>query len=139
VSKYVLDASALLALLNNEPGAKRVSEILPESVVSAVNACEAVGKLASAGMSPDDARNSIELVNVGILSFDEDAAYKAGGMIIETRKLGLSLGDRACLALGLMLNHTVVTAEQSWSKLKLPVTIEVIRGSAATLPESETH
>jgi len=135
VNKYVLDASALLALLNNEPGAKRVRDILSESVIGAVNACEVVGKLTSAGMTLDDARSSIELTSVEILSFDEKAAFTAGGLIVETKKLGLSLGDRACLALGLMLNQTVVTAEQSWRKLKLPVTVEVIREGAAALPE----
>jgi ribonuclease VapC len=137
VSKYILDASALLALLNNEPGAKRVEEILRESVLGAVNACETVGKLVSSGMSVADAQSSVELINIEVLSFDEGAAYKAGGLIAETRKLGLSLGDRACLALGLILNLTVVTADQSWSRLKLPVAIEVIRGTAATLPEPE--
>lgn len=137
MSKYVLDASALLALLNNEPGAKRVQEILQESVIGAVNVCETVGKLASSGMSLDDARSSIELINVEVLPFGEEAAYKAGGLVVETKKLGLSLGDRACLALGLMLNLTVVTADQSWSKLKLPVTVEVIRGTARALPEPE--
>lgn len=135
MNKYVLDASALLALLNNEPGAKRVRDILSESVIGAVNACEVVGKLTSAGMTLDDARSSIELTSVEILSFDEKAAFTAGGLIVETKKLGLSLGDRACLALGLMLNQTVVTAEQSWRKLKLPVTVEVIREGAAALPE----
>ena len=58
-------------------------------------------------------------------------------MIVETKKLGLSLGDRACLALGLMSNKTVVTAERLWSRLKLGVAIEVIRGNAPALP-SET-
>jgi ribonuclease VapC len=137
VSKYVLDASALLALLNNEPGAKRVEEIVKESVVGAVNACEVVGKLVSSGMSLMDAQASIELTNIEVLSFEEPAAYRAGGLIAETRRLGLSLGDRACLALALIRNLTVVTADQSWSKLKLPVTVEVIRGSAASLPEPE--
>ena len=57
-------------------------------------------------------------------------------MIVETKKLGLSLGDRACLALGIMLKKTVVTAEHLWSRLRLDVTVEVIRGNAPVLPES---
>ena len=138
MNKYVLDASALLALLNNEPGARRVRDILPDSLVGAVNVCETVGKLVGAGMSLSDARTSIELMNLEILPFDTDLAYKAGSLIVETRKLGLSLGDRACVALGLKLNKTVVTAEQSWSKLKLDVSVEVIRGNAAALPEPES-
>ena len=135
MGKYVLDASALLALLQNEPGAQRVKDIAPESVISAVNVCETVGKLTSAGMSLDDARTSVELINLGVVPFDTELAYKAGSLIIETKKLGLSLGDRASLALGMTLNKTVVTAEQLWSKLKLDVTVEIIRGNAPALPE----
>jgi ribonuclease VapC len=127
VSKYVLDASALLALLNNEPGSQRVKEILPESAIGAVNVCEAFGKLASGGMSTDDARASIELINPEVVPFDTELAYKAGALITETRKIGLSLGDRACLALGIARKNIVVTADQMWSRLKLDVRVEVIR------------
>lgn len=137
MSEYVLDASALLALLNNEPGAQRVRDILPEAVIGAVNVCETVGKLTDAGMSLDDARTSIELIHLEIVPFDTELAYKAGSLIVETKKLGLSLGDRACLALGLSLNKTVVTAERLWSRLKLDVNVEVIRSNAATLTEPE--
>ena len=137
MSKYVLDASALLALLNNESGAKRVNDILPESVVGAVNVCEVVGKLTGAGISLDDARTSIELLHLEIVPFDVELAYKAGALIVETKKFGLSLGDRACLALGLMLNRTVVTAEHLWSRLKIGVTVEGIRGNAPALSDPD--
>lgn len=135
MSKYVLDASALLALLNNEPGSQRVKEILPESVISAVNVSETVGKLTSGGMTLDDARASIELVIPEIIPFDAHLAYKTGGLLIDTKKFGLSLGDRACLALGLDRKNTVVTADKLWTKLKFDLTIEVIRGNAPALPE----
>lgn len=138
MSKYVLDASALLALLNNEPGAQRVKDILPESVVCTVNVCETVGKLVSVGMSIDDARTSVALLLPQVIPFDTELAFKTGALITDTKKLGLSLGDRACLALALMRQNTAVTAERVWSKLKLDVTIEVIRGNAAALPEPET-
>lgn len=137
MSKYVLDASSLLALLNNEPGAQRVRDILPEAVIGAVNVCETVGKLTKAGMSLKDARTSIELIQVEVLPFDAELAYKAGALVVETKRLGLSLGDRACLALGLMLNKTVVTADHLWSKLKLEIPVEVIRGNAPALPAQE--
>jgi len=127
VSKYVLDASALLALLNNEPGANRVKEILPDSVIGAVNVCETVGKLMDGGMSVDDVRISMELVSPEIIPFDTELAHRAGALIIDTKKLGLSLGDRACLSLGLTRKNTVVTAEKLWSRLKLAVPVELIR------------
>ena len=139
MSKYVLDASALLALLNNEAGSQRVKEILPESVIGAVNLCETVAKLTSGGMSVDDARTSIGLITLEIIPFDTELANKAGALIVDTKKLGLSLGDRACLALGLARKNTVVTAEKLWSKLKLDVSVEVIRENAPTLPDSETQ
>ena len=127
MSKYVLDASALLALLNHEPGAQRVSDILPESVIGAVNVCEVFGKLMDAGMRLEDARTSIELLNLEVVPFDVELAYRAGALKAEAKRLGLSLGDRACLALGLTLHQTVITAERLWSKLKIGVAVEVIR------------
>ena len=135
MNKYVLDASALLALLNNEPGAQRVRDILPHSVIGAVNVCETVGKLTSGGMSFDDAKASIQLLNPEIIPFDTELAYKAGALAADTKSFGLSLGDRACLALGLTRKNTVVTADQLWAKLKVEVTIEVIRGNAPALRE----
>jgi ribonuclease VapC len=137
VNKYVLDASALLALMNNEAGAQRVSEILAESVIGTVNMCETFGKLISAGMTPDDARTSIELLNLEVIPFDTELAYETGALVSLTKKLGLSLGDRACLTLGIALNRTVVTADQQWRKLKVDVPMEVIRGNAPALPEPE--
>ena len=137
MSKYVLDASALLALLNNEAGAQRVKDILSQSVISAVNLCETVGKLMNAGMTLDDARTSVELINLDVIPFDAESAYKAGALIVETKKFGLSLGDRVCLATGQMLNNRVVTAEHLWSKLKIRVTVELIRGNAPALPPPE--
>jgi ribonuclease VapC len=137
VSKYVLDASALLALMNNEAGAQRVRDILAESVIGAANVCETFGRLISAGMTPGDARTSIELLNLEVIPFDTELAYNAGALVPRTKKLGLSLGDRACLALGMALNRTVVTAELLWHRLKIEVTVEVIRGNAPALPEPE--
>ena len=132
MTKYVLDASALLALLNDESGAQRVQRILRESVVGAVNVCETVGKLINAGMPAAVARSSLELLGLEVVPFDAELAYRAGALIAETKHLGLSLGDRSCLALGAMLNRTVVTADRIWSKLTIGVAIEVIRGAEAS-------
>jgi len=87
----------------------------------------------------DDARTSIGLITLEIIPFDTELANKAGALIVDTKKLGLSLGDRACLALGLARKNTVVTAEKLWSKLKLDLSVEVIRENAPTLPDSETQ
>jgi ribonuclease VapC len=127
VSKYVLDASAVLTLLNQETGKERVESLLAESCISTVNYCEVIGKLIDAGMPERDARASVELLNIEVVSFDIDLARLAAVLRPTTKKLGLSLGDRSCLALALSRRNTAVTAERIWAKLKLGVKIELIR------------
>jgi PIN domain nuclease of toxin-antitoxin system len=127
VNDYVLDASALLALLNEEEGKARVEAILGEAVVSAVNACEILGKLIDAGVPERDARTSLELLNLQVIPFDAEMAYTAACLRPQTRRFGLSLGDRCCLALGMVRQSTVVTTERAWSKLKIGVNVEVVR------------
>ena len=127
MSRYVLDASAVLALLNQEPGMDRVEAVLAESCLGTVNYCEVLGKLIDAGMPEQDARESVELLNVEVASFDADLARLAAGLRRTTKKLGLSLGDRSCLALALSRRNTTVTAERTWAKLKIGVKIELIR------------
>jgi len=127
MSKYVLDASAVLALLNEETGQDKVEAVIADSVMSAVNYCEVMGKLIDAGVTEEDARESIDLLNVEIISFDTEQAGKAAALRPTTKKLGLSLGDRSCLALGLARRHTVVTAEREWTKLRVGIKIEMIR------------
>jgi len=127
VSKYVLDASAVLALLNQETGMDKVEAVLADSCIGTVNYCEVLGKLIDAGMPEQDARESVELLNVEVVSFDVDLARLAAVLRPTTKKLGLSLGDRSCLALALSRRNTAVTAERVWPKLKIGVKIELIR------------
>jgi ribonuclease VapC len=125
---YVLDASAVLALLNDEPGAERVAATISASIISAVNLCEIIGKLIDAGMKAEEAKATVDLINIPVAAFDAESAYTAALLLPETKRYGLSLGDRACLALGILRNSTVVTAERLWTKPKLNVKVEVIRG-----------
>lgn len=127
MSKYVLDASALLALLNQEKGKDRVKSAVADSVISAVNYCETLGKLIDGGMSDIDAREAVELINLQVIDFDAGLAQIAAALRPKTKMLGLSLGDRSCLALALVRNDTAITAERAWSKLRIGVKIEVIR------------
>jgi PIN domain nuclease of toxin-antitoxin system len=119
MSKYVLDASAALALLNQEPGMDQVEPILNEAAISAVNASEVLTKLVDAGMPIDEAKEVFDLLNIVVIDFDKELSEKAASLRDATRKKGLSLGDRCCLALGLHLGLEVVTAEREWAKLKL--------------------
>ncbi len=125
--KYVMDSSALLAVINEETGADAVEERLGQSVVSAVNLAETIGKLALEGVPADDLRETLADMVQAIIPFDEHLAYLAGRMTPHTKSLGLSLGDRACLATAEQLNLEAVTADKIWKKLKTPVKIKVIR------------
>ena len=128
MSRFVLDASALLALLNQEPGAERLTpELLSEAASSTVNLAEVHSKLVDKGLGTDDAWEATLGPIREPVSFTADHARLAGSLVTQTCRLGLSLGDRACLALGLALKAPVFTADKSWKKLKLGIPIHTIR------------
>jgi PIN domain nuclease of toxin-antitoxin system len=128
VNKVVLDASAILALLNNETGADVLTpSLLSNAMCSTVNLAEVQAKLVTAGGRSEEAwEDALSPVREAV-PFTEEHAKIAGDLAVNTRTLGLSLGDRACLALGLALNAPVYTADKSWKSLKLNVRIHVIR------------
>jgi PIN domain nuclease of toxin-antitoxin system len=133
VSSRVLDASALLAYVDDEPGAETVEERLAEGMlISAVNWAEVLSKLAERGVASDRLRE--QLIDVGVLgqsleirSFTEDDASAAAGLKQATRSLGFSLADRACLALALRTRLPVATADRAWAEAPLPVAVELLR------------
>jgi len=123
----VIDASALLALLNAEPGADIVAEALPEGVISAVNLSEVVAKLCEAGMPEKAIHQALQPLGLEIVPFDEQQAYQAGLLRTATQDMGVSLGDRACLSLAKMLGVVALTADRAWVGLSVGATIKVIR------------
>lgn len=127
MARVVLDASALLALLNAEPGYRTVEESLSDASVSAVNLAEVISKLSERGMPEAAIRTALEGLGLDVHAFDTATAYIAGALRPATRGPGLSLGDRACLALGLSLAAPVLTSDKSWKALKVGVKIRVIR------------
>lgn len=128
MNRVVLDASALLAILNQEPGAEKLTpEILSAAAASTVNLAEVHGKLVSRGLDPDEAWEATLSPIREAAAFTSEHARLTGDLVAQTRALGLSLGDRACLALGLALKVPVYTADKSWKKLKVNVRIHVIR------------
>lgn len=128
MNSIVLDASVLLAVLNGEAGADKLTpQLLSASTSSTVNLAEVQGKLVDRGLSPRDAWEAT-LSPIGEAApFTAEHARITGNLIAQTRALGLSLGDLACLALGLALKAPVYTADRSWRNLKLGVRIHVIR------------
>ena len=128
MSSIVLDASALLAVLNQEPGAENLPpERLAHATISTVNLAEAHSKLVRAGIDPDDAWEDVWGPIEEASPFTVEQARIAGSLAAQTRSLGLSLGDRACLALGLALKAPVYTTDRAWKSLKLGIRIHVIR------------
>lgn len=124
----VLDASAVLALLNDERGAERVEEALPRSALSTVNLSEVLAKVVELGRDPRDVRRRLESAGVAVQAFSEHHALLAAALRPATRSLGLSLGDRACLALSLdAAADDVLTADSAWASLELPLSITVLR------------
>jgi ribonuclease VapC len=124
----VLDASALLALLHNEKGADKVEEaIFDKAVISTVNWTEVIQKAIARNISIDDLDNELAIVGLSYFSFDRQQARIAGNLWQQTRELGLSLGDRACLALAIHLDLPVLTADKIWQQLDIGVSIQLIR------------
>lgn len=118
--KNVLDASAVLAVLNGEPGEKKVIPLLAESAISAVNLTEVWTKLLEAGMDEASAQIAVSVLGIGeVTGFDEELAWETAKLRPLTKKHGLSLGDRACLALAMKLKVPAVTADKEWAKMKL--------------------
>jgi ribonuclease VapC len=127
VSKVVLDASALLAILNDEKGADEVRELLPDALISTVNLAEVTTRLSLIGMPGEQIREVLTLLGLEIIPFDEEQAFLAGLFAAKIHSLGLSLGDRACLALASVTSTTAVTANRVWKELKLGVKIQLVR------------
>lgn len=130
MNRVVLDASALLAILQVEQGVESFSSephLLNGAVMSTVNMAEVQGKLLSKGMPPEQAWLAILSTVPVRVAMDEKQAKLAGDLLPQTRTLGLSLGDRACIALALVLQAPVYTTDRQWAKLKLGIPVHVIR------------
>lgn len=128
----VLDTSALLALLHGERGGNLVADTLPYAHLSSVNLAEALTKLVERGVPPARAEFLCQPPGVRIHDFTTRQAGIAAALRPLTRRAGLSLGDRACLALGRDLGLPVLTADQAWSSIAeaAGVTVTLIRSPA---------
>jgi ribonuclease VapC len=129
VSSPVLDASALLALLYEESGAERVEAAIVAGGVgmSLVNYAEVLARLVQDGQPLPAARETVGLFEMDLLAFDEAIAARTADLRQRTRHLGLSLGDRACLATGAQLNRPVLTADRAWLGLDLGAEVICVR------------
>jgi PIN domain nuclease of toxin-antitoxin system len=123
----VLDASALLAFLFREKGHERVASILADACISAVNLSEVLGRFARDGHDPEEALKMLAGSPIEIVPFGVGDAALTASLVPMTRSLGLSLGDRACLALAMRRDATALTADRTWLDLDVAIEIDCIR------------
>jgi PIN domain nuclease of toxin-antitoxin system len=123
----IADASAIIALLKQEAFNKVEPRRLFRATISAVNLSEVLERLCAGGLSELEADEAVAALNLRVIDFDTWQARLAAYLRPRTRRAGLSLGDRACLALGLHLGRPVVTADRAWTRVDVGVEIVLIR------------
>ena len=128
MAEAVLDASAILAVLNSEPGAEQVAPLMETALVSVINEAEVIGRLVARGRSPEGAVNIVKALPYQLVELDRDLCRRAGAWWGVTKPQGLSLADRCCLALAEREGLPALTADTSWAEINLPVRVHLICG-----------
>lgn len=128
MNNLVFDASAILAVYYDEPGKQKVKELLDASdpIISSVNLCEVFTKLSEQGLDGSRITESFQALEIRVENFGSADALTTAELRASTKRLGLSLGDRACVALAMRLNAAAVTADRKWQKITA-CEIELIR------------
>jgi ribonuclease VapC len=122
-----LDASALLSFMFRETGHERVVSMIDESCISSVNVAEVLGRFSRDGHNARRVLKEIQATPIEMVTFDAAQALIAAELVTRTSEFGLSLGDRACLALAISRRIPAMTADQIWTRLDVGVDIRVIR------------
>ncbi|MFY9589513.1 type II toxin-antitoxin system VapC family toxin [Rickettsia endosymbiont of Halotydeus destructor] len=125
MNKVIFDASTLLALIKNEPVKVNLEEFLGNVIMSTVNVSEVAAILLQSDMSEQECKDSIEPFINSIISFDQEQSFLTASLKKTTKHKGLSLGDRACIALGMKLNLPIYTGDKAWNDLKI-ININII-------------
>ena len=127
MSGVVLDASAVLAYLQGEPGGDLVAEQMAAAVIGAVNLSEVIAKLVDKGLDEAAVDETLQSIGLEAVAFDAAQARAAGLMRMATRQRGLSLGDRACLALAKARGAPALTGDRAWAEVGTSVEVRLIR------------
>ena len=127
MAEAVLDASALIAFLRKEPGEAKVAVVLTQACISSVNLAETYGKMVAYGKPLEAVAYQVERLRIPVIAFDDEQAKITASLWEVTRVGGLSLGDRACLALAAKTGLPAYTTETEWEKCNLPIKIVKIR------------
>ena len=127
MTRAVLDSSALLAKLHREPGDDLVTAALGSSLISAVNYAEVLTHLIEQGLTARQARDALEWFDCDVVEADKDRATLAAELHAVTRRTGVSLADRFCMALARELGVPALTSDRRWKDLDLDVEVTLIR------------
>lgn len=123
----VVDSSPIIALLRSEDGGHDLATRVDEAAISAVNYCEVVARMADIGIAEPIWRSGLDSLRLEVVPFDRPMSEQAGLLRRQTRHFGLSLGDRACLALAMARGAPVLTADRAWAGLDIGLDIQLIR------------
>lgn len=128
MSKVVVDSSVVIAYLRREPGWEALEGYLAGTcLISTVNLTEVVGTLRDKGIAAEALDTILDHLELTVMSYDEAQARKAGELRVATKHLGLSLGDRACLALADAQKLAAITTDSVWGQLDVGIKIKVVR------------
>lgn len=128
MSKIVFDSSALIALLGKEKGHDFIEEHIKDAIISTVNVAEVYKYcVENEGLSEDNINNLMKMLDVKIVDFCNEQALISASLINETKKYGLSLGDRACIALAIHGNHSIITCDRVWKNLNVGIEFMLAR------------
>ena len=119
MTSVVMDASAVLALVRDEPGADKVASHVGRAAISAVNLQEVIKELSLSGLDVETIRELLDELRLDVRAHDVEAAYLAAALHTQTREFGRGLGDRSCLALAMQLGVPALTADREWKKVKV--------------------
>ena len=126
-ARAVLDSSAVLAVLREEPGADTVAALLPGAALSVVNLAEVLAVLMRQGVPAAEASAVVDLLGLHLQSAEPPLARAAAAIAGATRAEGVSLGDAFCLATARALHVPAVTADRAWARLRVGVKVQLIR------------
>ena len=127
MTDVIVDASAILAAIKDEPGGRRVDRDARGARISAINYSEIVGWLAERGASVQEIETLIGVFDLSIEAFDDPRAMAAGLLAVKTKRRNISLADRACLALAIELGMPVLTGDRAWRDLDIGVEVQLFR------------
>ena len=119
MTSVVFDASAVLALVRDEPGADKVAPHVGRAAISAINLQEVIKELLLSGLDEATTRELLDELRLDVRAHDVGAAYAAAGLHAQTRQYGRGLGDRSCLALAIQLGVPALTADREWKKVRV--------------------